>query len=114
MKFAATLKELREERHITQKTLAEHLKVTRSTIAGYETKGKQPDYERLIRIAKYFHVTTDYLLTGTCEDTITLDHNSLTKTQNLLSAYSRLSAKAQDEADDYIQYLEMKEKIKIY
>ena len=56
MKFASTLKLLREQNHVTQKELADYLKVTRSTIAGYETKGKQPDYERLLRIAAYFGV----------------------------------------------------------
>ena len=47
MRFAAMLKKLREEKAITQEALAKELGVTRSTIAGYETKGKQPDYERL-------------------------------------------------------------------
>lgn len=46
MKFSSTLKELREQNHVTQNQLASHLKLTRSTIAGYETKGKQPDYEQ--------------------------------------------------------------------
>ena len=63
MKFSSTLKELREQNHVTQNQLASHLKLTRSTIAGYETKGKQPDYERLLQIADYFHVSVDYLLT---------------------------------------------------
>ncbi len=40
MKFSSTLKELREQNHVTQNQLASHLKLTRSTIAGYETKGK--------------------------------------------------------------------------
>ncbi len=60
MKFSSTLKELREQNHITQNQLASHLKLTRSTIAGYETKGKQPDYERLLQIADFFHVSVDY------------------------------------------------------
>ena len=66
MRFAATLKELREEKSITQAELADELGITRSTVAGYETKGKQPDYERLIAIARFFGVSIDYLLTG-CE-----------------------------------------------
>lgn len=40
MKFSSTLKELREQNHVTQNQLASHLKLTRSTIAGYETKRK--------------------------------------------------------------------------
>ena len=42
MKFSSTLKELREQNHVTQNELASHLKLTRSTIAGYETKESSP------------------------------------------------------------------------
>ena len=69
MKFSSTLKELREQNHVTQNQLASHLKLTRSTIAGYETKGKQPDYERLLQIADYFHVSVDYLQETTVRHT---------------------------------------------
>ena len=54
MKFSSTLKELREQNHVTQNQLASHLKLTRSTIAGYETKGKQPDYERFASDCRLF------------------------------------------------------------
>ena len=64
MVFAQNLKYLREINHVTQEELASYLKVTRSTIAGYETKGKQPDYDRLSKIASYFHVSIDFLLNG--------------------------------------------------
>ena len=64
MTFGNILKELRTSTGTTQKQLADYLNVTRPTIAGYETKGKEPDYKVLILIASYFHVSTDYLLTG--------------------------------------------------
>ena len=64
MTFGQNLKYLREIHHVKQDDLAAYLKVTRSAIAGYETRGKQPDYEKLIHIAKYFNVSVDYLLTG--------------------------------------------------
>lgn len=64
MTFGQNLKYLREIHHVKQDDLAAYLKVTRSAIAGYETRGKQPDYEKLIQIAKYFNVSVDYLLTG--------------------------------------------------
>lgn len=44
--------------------LADYLNVTRPTIAGYETKGKEPDYHTLSMIASYFNVSIDYLLSG--------------------------------------------------
>lgn len=62
MSFGSRLKLLREERGLTQQMVADILKVERPTIAGYETKRKQPDYEKIIILADYFNVSIDYLL----------------------------------------------------
>ncbi|GAA0788022.1 helix-turn-helix domain-containing protein [Hathewaya limosa] len=62
MTFGNKLKLLREHNNLTQQDLAEILKVGRPTIAGYETKGKQPDYDKLIILSNYFNVSIDYLL----------------------------------------------------
>lgn len=60
--FGEKLKSLRESKGLTQQQLADLMKVGRSTIAGYETKGIQPDFEKLVWISSYFGVSTDYLL----------------------------------------------------
>lgn len=62
MDFADRLKELRENSKMTQEELAKVLGVGRPTIAGYETKGKQPSYEILSKLSEILHCTTDYLL----------------------------------------------------
>jgi transcriptional regulator with XRE-family HTH domain len=62
MNFAERLKALRIEHKVTQQQLAQLLGIGRPTIAGYETKGKQPDYDKLIELAEYFNVSIDYLL----------------------------------------------------
>lgn len=62
MEFGERLKSLRLERDMTQEQLAQVLNVTRPTIAGYETKRKQPDFDKLSRIADFFSVSVDYLL----------------------------------------------------
>lgn len=64
MSFSKNLKDLRKKYNKTQKDLAVYLNVTRPTIAGYETKNKEPDFERLILISEYFDVTIDFLLKG--------------------------------------------------
>ena len=56
------LKALRLENKMTQEYVASRLNVARSTIAGYETKNRQPSHEKLASIASLFHVTIDYLL----------------------------------------------------
>lgn len=60
--FGSRLKDLRKEKGITQKQLADMLKVGRPTIAGYETKGKEPDFDTVVLLADYFGVTVDYML----------------------------------------------------
>jgi len=62
MMFSERLKSLREEKGFTQQDIADILGVGRATIAGYETKGKQPDYEKLIKLAGFFGTSVDYLL----------------------------------------------------
>ena len=56
------LKELRQEKNITQGKLAEKLGLSRSTIAMYETGGSEPDLETLKNIASFFNVSIDYLM----------------------------------------------------
>jgi transcriptional regulator with XRE-family HTH domain len=60
--FSKRLKELRKNHMTTQEELAKYLGVGRPTIAGYETKGKQPSFEILDKIADFFNVSIDYLL----------------------------------------------------
>ncbi len=60
--FNIRLDNLLEENNLTQKQLALDLNVSSSTVSGYVTDYRKPDCEMLIRLAKYFDVTTDYLL----------------------------------------------------
>lgn len=56
------LAELRREKEIGQKELADYLRLSVGTISNYENNIHSPDLETLCRIADYFGVTTDYLL----------------------------------------------------
>lgn len=60
--FGELLAELRQDRHLTQEQLAKILFVTAGTISNYENNVHFPDVEKLIALADYFGVTTDYLL----------------------------------------------------
>ena len=44
MAFGDKLKELRAKHNITQQELGDIMGVSRATIAGYETKNKEPDF----------------------------------------------------------------------
>ena len=62
MNFGDTLFQLRTERGIYQKQLAEYLTVSIGTISNYENGVHCPDLNTLCRIAEYFNVSADYLL----------------------------------------------------
>lgn len=64
-RFGEVLAELRSDRKLTQKALADILHVTVGTISNYENGVHFPDVEKLTDLADYFQVTTDYLL-GRC------------------------------------------------
>ncbi|MDC6159358.1 helix-turn-helix transcriptional regulator [Bacillus albus] len=60
--FGNIIRDLRKQKGITQKELAQSLQLSESTIGMYERNERQPDYNTLIRIADYFNVSTDFLL----------------------------------------------------
>ena len=62
MKFGNILRELIELNNITQKQLGQDLNIAPSTIGNYVRNIREPDYSTLVEIAKYFDVSTDYLL----------------------------------------------------
>ena len=47
---------------LSQETLAEELGISRQAVSRWETNESLPDTEKVIRLSRRFHVTTDYLL----------------------------------------------------
>ena len=60
--FPQRLKMLRQENNMLQQELAEHLKVSKSTVSGWEVGRNQPDYDKLIELSVLFSVSVDYLI----------------------------------------------------
>ncbi|MDT8717631.1 helix-turn-helix transcriptional regulator [Clostridium sp. 19966] len=56
------LKFLRSEKGLTQKDLAEYLKISTSAYGFYEQGKREPDMETLIKLAAFFNVSSDFLL----------------------------------------------------
>lgn len=61
-KFNERLVALRKESKLLQKQLASELGVTQVCVAKWETGDRQPSLDMLMLVARYFSVTTDYLL----------------------------------------------------
>lgn len=59
------LKDLREQKGITQLKLAMDLNLNQNSISRYEKGVREADYKTLIMLADYFNVSIDYLLERT-------------------------------------------------
>ncbi len=60
--FAQRLKELRKNAGLTQKELADALKMGQASICDYENAKHEVTISAILAIAEYFNVSTDYLL----------------------------------------------------
>ena len=56
------LKDLREDSDIKQKEIAEFLHIKQNTYSQYENGQRQLPIDVSIKLAKYYHVSTDYIL----------------------------------------------------
>lgn len=61
MNIGLRLRNLLEQDGITQKQLANDLHISKTTLNGYVKNRRQPDAKTVIRLATYFHTTTDYI-----------------------------------------------------
>jgi len=60
--FGEKLMALREDREMSQDEIAKLLGITRGAISAYENSIRMPNYKVLVKIARLFAVSTDYLL----------------------------------------------------
>lgn len=60
--FPSRLRALRNEKGVSQLELSKVLGVSKSTVGLWETGDTLPDAESLYYIARYFHVSSDYIL----------------------------------------------------
>ena len=91
MGFSKRLKLLRKNADVTQDELAQYLQVSRSTIAGYETKNRQPDYDKL------------YM------STVDSSMNERMLKYHLRTIYATLSLKSKQDLLEYARLLAMRD-----
>lgn len=105
MNFSDKLRQLIEERSMTQKQLAKELHIPVSTLGGYVQGTSEPDFQTLGIIAGYFNVTADFLLdihSGNAKNSMEADllriFRSLTPEQQIVfleqgKAFSKINLK---------------------
>lgn len=60
--FGDKLRELRLEKHMTQKELTDKIGLVKGTISAYEQGKKYPSVDVLIKLCSTLHTSVDYLL----------------------------------------------------
>lgn len=86
MSFGGNLRTLIEERKITQKELARQLNLAPSTLGSYVQNTREPDFDTLKLIAKFFNVSVDYLLDFTSNPTTSHQEDDLLRVFRSLTA----------------------------
>ena len=67
--YRMRLKDIREDHDITQREIADFLHIRQNTYSQYENGQRGLPIEMLIKLARYFHTSTDYILGLTDEAT---------------------------------------------
>ena len=101
--LAKKLKELRERKGISQAELASVLDVAQQTVASWERENSSPNYNILLKIATFFHVSTDELL-GRDEPP------KKSMVGGLIEMIAALSPSKQEQAKSYIAFLAQDDK----
>ncbi len=60
--FPERLRKLMEEQHKTQQDVADYLGKSRQAVGSYANGSSSPDWETIAQLARYFHISSDWLL----------------------------------------------------
>lgn len=110
MSFGNNLRALIEERGMTQKELAMQLNIAPSTMGCYVQNTREPDFDTLKMLAKYFNVSTDYLLDNPVGKTDTHQEDELLRIFRTLSPKQKEICVEQCRAFVRINYREESDK----
>ncbi len=61
MQYYPRLRDLREDMDLTQDQLVQLLKMHKTTYTNYEQGKREPPFELIIKLAKLYNVSTDYI-----------------------------------------------------
>lgn len=89
------IRELRQLKSISQVELANALGVTKQSVSNWENDNIQPSIEMLIKLSKFFGVSTDYLLgieKGECIDVNGLPLDFITHLRQLIEDFKKYNS----------------------
>ena len=62
MEYAQKIRDLREDKDLTQSQIAQLLKTSKNQIGKYERGEQEMPIKHLVTLAKFYNVSTDYIL----------------------------------------------------
>ena len=102
---ANRIKELREERNMTQIRLSTELAVSQETISAYENGKHYPKLESLFQMSELFNASMDYIM-GVNPVRNAVPKDGLPDNEaKMLLLYRRLDGMGQEKAYSYMQGL---------
>lgn len=110
MTLGSKIKQLRQEQKWSQDEFAYHAKIDGRQVSRYENDKVMPSVEVIIKIAKTFNVSTDFLLLDTAERR-TLDNNMSTLAQRAMMI-EKLSEDDEKSLIHLMDAIEAKNKLK--
>lgn len=96
------LLDLRKDAGLTQDELSAILNINKHSISSYEREKSEPPDALKVSIAKYFHVSIDYLLG------LTDDPNPYEVKRNIVVLSDKLPVTAIEGVKEYVEYLNQK------
>lgn len=103
------LKELRQEKGLHQKDIAQILHKTITCVSDWERGRTEPSLQDLTQIADYFEVSCDYLLGRTNDIGLVEVQSELThEQQELLSLYNKMSLQNKNQLIGFAKALSIK------
>lgn len=106
MTFGQRVLDLLYEHDISQKQLAMELNIATTTLNGYVNNRREPDYKILKQIANYFHVSTDYLLGNSPDNSAEIPSLTLTNHEvQILHLYRKLNSEQTEIIDGILKMM---------
>ena len=105
MDFGKRLKELRQQKGVTQADLAKYLDVGATAISNYEANRNEPTLDKLIQLADFFQVSCDYLLGSVGTFFPVLEGNLDRDLFEIITLYQQMDSKNTSELITFSRYL---------
>ncbi|MBU5669576.1 helix-turn-helix domain-containing protein [Peptoniphilus sp. MSJ-1] len=105
------LAELRKREKMTQKELADKFGLTAKAISFYELEQREPSGDLLTQFAKFFNVTTDYLLGASSnpqlsrKNELDIQKNLQEMKENFSNGMLQMQLDGEELDDEIIQYI---------